>query len=62
MRRARWIISPKPESEKPVLDHCTIRVVNRDFVFGVTEKEQLRMLMRMYENFSGCRVLSYCFM
>ena len=62
MRRARWIISPKAESEKPVIYHCTIRVVNRDFVFGVTEKEQLRMFMRMYENFSGCRVLSYYFM
>ena len=62
MRRARWTIAPNPESKKPVLYHCISRVVNRDFVFGVTEKEQLRMFMRMYENFSGCRVLSYCFM
>ena len=30
--------------------------------FGVDEKEQFRAYMRMYENFSGCRVLSYCLM
>ena len=24
--------------------------------------QQFRMFMRMQENFSGCRVLSYCFM
>ena len=62
MRRARWIIKPKPESRKPVIYHCISRVVNRDFVFQAAEKEQLRMLMRMYEVFSGNRVLSYCFM
>ena len=42
--------------------HCVSRVVNREFVFGDVEREQQRMFMRMYENFSGCRVLSYCFM
>lgn len=62
MRRARWIIKPKPESTKPVIYHCISRVVNREFVFGSVEKEQLRMFMRMYEVFSGNRVLSYCFM
>jgi putative transposase len=62
MRRARWIIKPQPESTKPVIYHCVSRVVNRDFVFESTEKEQLRMFMRMYEVFSGNRVLSYCFM
>jgi hypothetical protein len=62
MRRARWIIKPKPESHKPVIYHCISRVVNREFVFQSTEKEQLRMFMRMYEVFSGNRVLAYCFM
>ena len=62
MRRARWIIKPGPESVKPIIYHCVSRVVNRDFVFQSTEKEQLRMFMRMYEVFSGNRVLSYCFM
>jgi hypothetical protein len=31
-------------------------------VFGQRECEAFRMFMRMYENFSGCRVLSYCVM
>ena len=62
MRRARWIIKPKPDSPKPVIYHCISRVVNREFVFETTEKEQLRKFMRMYEVFSGNRVLSYCFM
>ena len=30
--------------------------------FGQDEKEQFRIYMRMYENFSGCWVLSYCLM
>ena len=51
MRRARWIIKPEAESTKPVIYHCVSRVVNRDFVFESTEKEQLRMFMRMYEVF-----------
>ena len=29
---------------------------------GEREREAFRMFMRMYENFSGCRVLSYCLM
>ena len=62
MRRARWIIKPKPDSPKPVIYHCISRVVNREFVFESTEKEQLRKFMRIYEVFSGNRVLSYCFM
>jgi REP element-mobilizing transposase RayT len=37
-------------------------VVERRFAFGDTEKEQFRIFMRMYENFSGCRILSYCIM
>jgi hypothetical protein len=35
-------------------------VVVRRFVFGDAEREHFRMCMRMQENFSGCRVLSYC--
>ena len=62
MRRARWIVKPQPEAKKPVIYHCISRVVNREFVFEKTEKEQLRMFMRMYEVFSGNRVLAYCFM
>ena len=38
------------------------RVVDRRFVFGDVEREHFRMLMRMQENFTGCRVLAYCIM
>jgi REP element-mobilizing transposase RayT len=37
-------------------------VVDRRFVFGDGEREAFRMFMRMQENFTGCRVLSYCVM
>jgi putative transposase len=68
MRRARWTIVPDPEGvgaaaqARPVIYHCVSRVVDRRFVFGQDEKEKLRTFMRMYENFSGNRVLAYCFM
>ncbi len=48
--------------EKPAIYHVVSRVVDRRFVFGDVEREHFRMLMRMQENFSGCRVLSYCIM
>jgi REP element-mobilizing transposase RayT len=68
MRRARWTISPVPEGveaaakARPVIYHCVSRVVDQHFAFGQDEKEKLRIFMRMYENFSGNRVLAYCFM
>jgi REP element-mobilizing transposase RayT len=68
MRHARWTILPQPEGAdgagvgKPAIYHCISRVVDRRLVFGPDEKEKLRTFMRMYENFSGNRVLSYCFM
>ena len=66
MRKSRWIISAdRPEGaagSRPVLVHCISRVVDRRLVFGPDEKEKLRTFMRMYENFSGNKVLSYCFM
>ncbi len=46
----------------PVIYHCISRVVDRRFVFGREEKEKFRTLMRMQENFTGCRVASYCLM
>jgi putative transposase len=60
--RARFIAPWKDSTEKPAIYHCVSRVVERRFAFGKEDKEQLRTYMRMYENFSGCRVLSYCFM
>ena len=42
--------------------HCISRVVDRRFVLKDEERERFRMLMRMQENFSGCRVMAYCVM
>jgi len=36
--------------------------VDRRFVLEAEEKEQLRVLLRMYERFSGCKIFSYCLM
>ena len=62
MRKARWLGNWQDSSSKPVIYHCISRVVDRRFVFAERECEAFRMFMRMYENFSGCRVLSYCVM
>ncbi|MCX6876483.1 MAG: transposase [Verrucomicrobia bacterium] len=62
MRRARWLAPWKDSTEKPVIYHCVTRVVERRLAFEAEDKEQFRTYLRMYENFSGCRVLSYCLM
>ena len=62
MRKARWLAGRGNPNSKPVIYHCISRVVDRRFVFTERECEAFRMFMRMYENFSGCRVLSYCVM
>jgi REP element-mobilizing transposase RayT len=60
--RKRWTVPWKDSRTKPVIYHCLSRVVGRQFVLEVDEREHFRMLMRMCEKFSGCRVLSYCLM
>ena len=60
--RKRFLSPWKDSLEKPSIYHCISRVVDRRFVFGDEEREAFRMFMRMYENFTGCRVLSYCVM
>jgi putative transposase len=62
MRHTRWLAPWRESSEKRAIYHCVSRVVDRRYVFGDDEREHFRMFMRMQENFSGCRVLSYCFM
>ena len=62
MSSKRWLANWKDSAEKPAIYHCISRVVDRRFVFGDAEREHFRMFMRMQENFSGCRVLSYCVM
>ena len=42
--------------------HVVTRIVDRRFALESEQKEHLRMLLRMYERFSGCRILSYCLM
>lgn len=58
----RWIPEGGGTALKPILFHTVSRVVDRRFVFGDVEREKFRTFMRMQENFSGCRVLSYCIM
>jgi putative transposase len=60
--RKRWTVPWKNSRTKPVIYHCISRVVWRQFVLEVDEREHFRMLMRMCEKFTGCRVLSYCLM
>ena len=62
MARKRWLVAWKDSAVKPVFYHCISRVVDRKRVFGQEEKEKFRTFMRMQENFSGCRVVSYCLM
>jgi putative transposase len=62
MRHARWLAEWRKAAGKPVLYHVISRVVDRRFVLGTEEKEKFRTLMRMQENFTGCRALSYCLM
>jgi putative transposase len=62
MRKARWLGEWRKSAGKPVLYHVISRVVDRRFVMGTEEKDKFRALMRMLENFTGCRVLSYCLM
>ena len=64
MPKPRLIIPHSSDGSLPDLAmyHVTSRVVHRQFLFHDEEKEHFRILMRMYERFSGCRVLSYCVM
>jgi len=60
--RRRWIPEWADSETKPAIFHCISRVVDRKFRFLDEEREAFRMFLRMMENFSGCRVLSYCVM
>ncbi len=62
MSKKRWIPAGGGTALKPAIFHVISRVVDRRFVLKDVEREKFRMFMRMQENFSGCRVLSYCIM
>ena len=63
-KRRRFLVPNESHGESPpvAIYHVVTRVVDRRFVLEADEKEQLRILLRMYERFSGCRILSYCLM
>lgn len=58
----RWLAPWKDSRTTPVLYHTISRVVDRRLALERDEKEHFRKLMRMQEQFTGCRVLSYCVM
>ena len=60
--RKRWIAPWRNSAAKASIYHCVSRIVGRGFLLEVDEREHFRMLMRMCERFTGCRVLSYCLM
>ena len=60
--RRRWIAPWKNSAEKPEVYHAVGRVVGRGFLLWEEEREHFRMLMRMCEKFTDCRVLTYCLM
>ena len=71
MAKARVLIPTIEEARKRgvsslvpdlAIYHVTSRVVHRQRLFSPEAKEEFRKFMRMYERFSGCRVLSYCVM
>ena len=62
MARKRFIVPWTGSEEKPAIYHCVSRVVDRRFALQQKDKEQFRTFMRMYEKFTGCRVLTYCLM
>jgi putative transposase len=62
MSKKRWIPEGGGTALKPAIFHAVSRVVDRRFVVQDVEREKFRTFMRMQENFSGCRVLSYCVM
>ncbi len=65
MKKLRRFLVPSASSGEcpPVaIYHVVTRIVDRRLVLEAEEKEQLRILLRMYERFSGCRILSYCLM
>lgn len=42
--------------------HCMTRVVDRQFLFDIKEKERLCKLMRSMEIFTGIHILTHCFL
>lgn len=56
---APWVGEPDAD---PAIYHCISRVVNREMVLRGPEKEEFVRLMRLYERFSGVRILTFVVM
>ena len=62
MSKARLLAPWVGEEDRSAIYHCVSRIVGRAFLLGRDEKEQFVRYMRLYEQFCGVRVLSYCIM
>ena len=62
MRQARFLAPGAVEGERAGIYHCVSRVVDRRRVLGKEERESFVRMMRLYEEFCGVRVLTYCVM
>jgi REP element-mobilizing transposase RayT len=54
--------SPRIKEDGPGYYHVISRIVDRRHVVDAGEKERFRNLMRIAEEFSGCRILAYVLM
>ncbi len=56
MPNPRWLIRP---TSQPIHYHCISRVVDRNFVFQVHERDVFRKILRQVESFTGVRVITW---
>ncbi len=56
MPNPRWLIRP---TSQPIHYHCISRVVDRNVVFQVHERDVFRKILRQVESFTGVRVITW---
>lgn len=59
MPRPRKILLCQPSEKTDQFFHCVSRVVNREFVFEIAEREKFAEILRAVEIFSGIRVMTW---
>ena len=62
MSKARLLAPWVGEEDRSANYHVVSRIVGQDFLLDSKGKEQFVRYMRMYEEFCGVRVLTYCIM
>lgn len=62
MAKARLLAPWVEDERRSAVYHTISRVIHRQMLLGDTEKEQFVKYMRLYEDFCGVRVLSFCVM